>query len=180
MLSAGKDSQTGGFCSSADTELIEVLSSGNGIGIDVLVAIESLIGGLHPTHFSFSSSHIRSRNIYRSTDGVLLSEFDSVLPCQLFNLVGRVFSGVDADSSLGAAVRKVYDGALDGHEAGQGLDFLNVHVFSVPGSSFGWQFVGLVLAAIGGNGLNGAVVWLKEGVPLTRGMLHLTTFSAFL
>lgn len=63
LFGAGEDSQTSRFRSAADAELVEVFSSGNSIGVDVLVAVESLVSGLHPTHLSLASTHIRSRHI---------------------------------------------------------------------------------------------------------------------
>jgi hypothetical protein len=71
-------------------------------------------------------------------------------------------------------------GALEGHQTGQGLDLGNINIFGIPRSTLGGQLVRLVLATIGGNDLDGTVVWVGDGVPRMRVRLNLTTLSAFL
>jgi hypothetical protein len=152
LFGAGEDSQAGGLSPAADTELVEVLSSGHGITVDILVAIVSLVGRFHPTHLALASAYIGSRHIDSSSNGVLLSQPDRVLSSEGLQLSGGVLAGVDTDASLGASVGQVDDGALDGHEAGECFHFLNIHIFGVSGSALGGEFVGLMLTAVGGDG----------------------------
>jgi hypothetical protein len=97
-----------------------------------------LVGGLHPGHLAGTGAYVWARHVDCCSDGVLFGEADGVVAGELFDLSGGVVTGVDADASLCAAVGQVDDGALDGHETGEGFDLLDVHVLGVAGSAFGW------------------------------------------
>ena len=71
-------------------------------------------------------------------------------------------------------------GALEGHEASQGLDFCDIDVFGITGSSFSGELMSFVLASVGGDYFDAFVIYLRRKVPLIKVRLNLTTLSAFL
>lgn len=73
ISSAIEDTKTSRFSSTSDTTLVKSLTSDTTVSIDILVTEESLISILHPRHFSFTSTQIRSGNVDGSTDEALLS-----------------------------------------------------------------------------------------------------------
>ncbi len=149
-----EDTQTGWLSSAWGTTLSFELSGGDSIGVDVGVAVILLVGGLHPAHFSFTSSEIRARDVDGCTEGVLFGKSDGVLSGDSFEFLDWVVFGVDWNAALSASVRQVNDWALDAHETGKGFNFFEANVFSEPGTSFGGEFVGFVLTPVGLDGFD--------------------------
>ena len=58
-----------------------------------------------------------------------------------------VLSGVDLDSSLGAAEGDIGDGELEGHEGGESLNLLKIDAGSIAGSSLDGKLVGGMLSS---------------------------------
>lgn len=104
------------------------------------------------------SSHIGPGNINGGSNRIFLGQLDCILPGQSLNFTLRIILGVKADPALGPAVGKVDDGAFEGHEGCECLYFFDVDVWGVPGSSFGGQFVDLMLAAVCWNAFDGSII----------------------
>jgi hypothetical protein len=97
-----------------------------------------------------------------------------------FDFFWRIVSWVEADTTLGTTVWNTNSGTLEGHETSEGLDFMDVDVFGVSGSTLGGKFISFVLASVGGDDFDGSIVLIVKKVPLVRVRLNLTTLSAFL
>lgn len=154
LSGAVEDTQTSWFSSSWGASLPLELSGGDGIGVDVGVAVILLISGFHPTHFSFTGSEVWARDIDSCAEGVFLGESDGVLSGDSLKFLDGVIFRVDWDAALCASVWQIDDGALDAHQTGQGFDFFETDVFSESGTTLCGEFVGLVLASVGLDGLN--------------------------
>lgn len=74
--------KTSGLGSASDTTLVESLAGDAALGVDVLVAVECLVGVLHPRHFSLTSSKIWARDVDGGTDEAFLGELQRVSSCE--------------------------------------------------------------------------------------------------
>ena len=157
LSGAVEDTQTSWLSSAWGTALSFELSCGDGIGVDVGVAVILLISRLHPAHFSFTSSEIGARDVDSGSEGVLFGESNGVLSGDSFEFLDWIVFGVDWNAAFSASVGEVNDRALDAHETGKGFNFFEADVFSEPGTSFGGEFVGLVLTSVGLDGFDLAV-----------------------
>ena len=79
-------------------------------------------------------------------------------------LVHGELARVDGDAALGAAVGHVDDGALVGHEAGERLDLLQVHLVGEADAALAGQAVVAVLRAVAAHHLRAAVVAVQREV----------------
>jgi len=152
------DTETSGLGSSGNTSLGDELSSAAALSVDVLLALDVHVGVLNPGHDLFVGTHVRSEAINLSTDKALLDELHGVLTGDSLDLVLRVLSGVNLDSTLGTTEGNVGDGKFEGHEGGKGLDFLEIDVLRVAGASFDGELMGGVLGSVAGDGLEVTVV----------------------
>src|SRR5207245_7315727 len=80
----------------------------------------------------------------------------------LLELVRRVLLSVDAHATLGPAERDVHDGALVGHERGEGLDLVLIHGRSEADTALHGQAVVTVLGTPAGNDLVAALAPDRE------------------
>lgn len=175
-----EDTETSRFNSSFDTTLTQRLTGDASSSVDIVVAVEDGVGILHPGHFSGTSTHIRAGDIDGSTDEVLSGQFQSVSSGQIFEFSGRVLAGVDLDTSLTTTVRKFDDGALQGHQAGEGFDFLKIDVFRVSGTTLNWESVVLVLSSVSGDEFHLTVVSDERKTNLEDGTALLIDFQLVL
>ena len=83
---------------------------------------------------------------------------------QVLELAPRQLLGVDDDAALAAAERDADDRALPGHPHREGLDLVDRHVLVVADAALGRAATQVVLDAIAGEDLHGAVVHLHREV----------------
>jgi len=153
-----EDTETSRFDSTFNTTLTQRFTGDTSGSVDIVVAVEDGVSILHPGHFSGTSTHIRSGDIDGSTNEVLSGQFQSVSSGQIFEFSGRVLAGVDLDTTLTTTVGEFDDGALQGHQAGEGFDFLKIDVFRVSGTTLNWESVMLVLGSVSGDEFHLTVV----------------------
>ena len=168
------------FSSSTDTTLPFEFSRCDCISINISMTIIGLIGRFHPTHLSFTGSEIRARHVDGCSQRVFLWKTNGISTSDSLQLFNRVVFRVYFYATFCTAVREVDDWTLDRHETGQGFNFLEVNVLSVSCSTFCWEFMSFMLASESKNSFNLSVFWFNQWVPLTNGILHLTTLSGFL
>lgn len=101
LPSGVENSQASRFSPTSNALLSHVLSSCDGCGIDITVAIETLISILHDRHLLLASSQIRARHIHMSSNGLLLGQSNNEIAGQLLKLFGRQKLGINLDATLG-------------------------------------------------------------------------------
>ena len=77
-----------------------------------------------------------------------------VTPCQPFQPLCAAVARINPHRPLGPAEGHIHDGALDGHEGGQGFDFIFVGIRAIADAAFHRQFVVAMLDAPGLNYLD--------------------------
>ena len=142
------DTKSSGLSSASNTTLGDELASAAAFSVDVLLTSDVHVGVLDPGHGLLVGAHIGSKAINLSTDKALLDELHGVFTGHSLDFVLRVSSGVNLDSTLGAAEGDVSDGELEGHEGGEGLDFLEIDVVGVSGTSLSWELVSGMLGSM--------------------------------
>ena len=129
------DTETGGLSSTGNTTLRDEFTSAAAFGVDISLTLDVNVGVLDPGHDLLVGSHIGSEAIDLSTDKALLDELHGVLTGDSLNLGKRVLSGVNLDSTLGTTEGDIGDSKLEGHEGGEGLDFLKIDVIGVASTT---------------------------------------------
>ena len=120
---------------SASPSLAEARASAAAFSVNVLLALDVHVGILDPGHNLFVGAHIGTEAINSSSNKALLDELHGVLTGDSLNLGKRVLSGVNLDSTLGTTEGDIGDSKLEGHEGGEGLDFLKIDVIGVASTT---------------------------------------------
>jgi len=167
------DTKASGFGSSHDSTLLDELTSAAAFGVDVLLTLDLHVGVLNPGHDLLVGSHVRSEAIDRGSDESLLNELHGVLAGNSFEFSSGKISGVDLDTSLGTAERNIGDSELEGHEAGEGFDFLEINVVRVTGASLDWELMSRVLGSVASDCFKTSVVSAKRDVESDDGVASL-------
>jgi hypothetical protein len=141
LLNGVENTKSGRFGTALNTSLLDIFSSAASFGVDILFTSNLLVGIFNPGHNLLVGSHIGSKAIDGSSDKALLDELHSVLAGDTFELTCGESFGVDLHSSLGSTERYISDSELEGHERGKGLDFLQIDVRRVAGTSFDGKLV---------------------------------------
>jgi hypothetical protein len=141
------NTESGGFSASLDTALLDVFSSAAALSIDVLLSLNVHVRVLDPRHDLLVGSHVGAKAIDGSTDESFLDQLHGVLAGHSLEFALRKSLGVNLDSSLGSTERNVGNGQLEGHEGGEGLDFLEIDVGRVAGASLDGELVGAMLGS---------------------------------
>jgi hypothetical protein len=110
---------------------------------------ERLVSVEDPCHLPLASAVIRRRHINARPDEILFDQLVRVTPRQPLQLLFATVARIDSDRTLGATEGHIHDGAFDGHEGGQGLDFIFVGVRAIADAAFHRQFVMAMLDAPG-------------------------------
>ena len=124
------DAAAGGFPPSRDAALRDGFPGDAGEIVDSS-RMECVVGIGHPRHFPFAGSDVGARHVFSGADVFLADQFGGEAPGDLFDLLGRIFLGIEANAAFGAAERNVDDRALVGHQRGQRHDFVGVDHFAV-------------------------------------------------
>eukprot|EP00123_Amoebidium_parasiticum_P019311 comp24502_c0_seq1/m.46755 comp24502_c0_seq1/g.46755 ORF comp24502_c0_seq1/g.46755 comp24502_c0_seq1/m.46755 type:complete len:436 (+) comp24502_c0_seq1:355-1662(+) len=144
--------QASGLSAATHTTLGHGLAGHTGRAVHIR-AVELLVRVLDPGHLTATSTHIRSRHIQAGPNEVLLAQLHSVAPGDALQLPGGELLGVDADATLCTAEGHVDHGTLVGHEGGQGLDLLQVHILRETDTALNGQAVPAVLRPVAGDDL---------------------------
>lgn len=123
-----------------------------------MVAKEHLVRVLHPGHLAGSRAHVWRRDVDAGADKALLGQLHCVAAGDALELVHAVLARVNADAALGATKWHVDHGALVRHEAGEGLDLLQVDRERVADAALARQAVVRVLRAVALDDLDASVV----------------------
>ena len=142
------DAETGGLGTTGNTSLGDELSSATALSVDIGLTLDVHVGVLDPGHGLLVGSHIGAKTVDLGTDEALLDQLHSVLTGHSLDLVLGVLAGVDLDTTLGTAEGDIGDGKFERHEGGEGLDFLQIDVFRVAGTTFDGELVRGVLSSI--------------------------------
>ena len=142
------DAETGGLSTTSDTSLGDKLASAAAFSIDVGLTTDVHVGVLDPGHGLLVGSHVWSEAVNLGTDEALLDELHSVLTGDSLDLVLGVLARINLDTTLGTAEGHVSDGELEGHQGGQGFNFLQIDVFRVASAALDGKLVGGVLGSI--------------------------------
>ena len=106
--------------------------------------------GVHdPRHGLLVGVHVGSGNIFFRSDE--FDEFRGVAASHALEFALRHFLGVADDAALGSAEGDVDDGALPGHPAGEGADFVEGDVGGVADAALGGAACDGVLDTIAGE-----------------------------
>ena len=135
------DTETGGLGTAGNTSLGDELACAAALSVDVGLTTDVHVGILDPGHGLLVGSHVGTEAINLSTDEALLDELHSVLAGGSLDLSLGVLAWVNLDTSLGTTEGDVGDGKLEGHEGGQSLDFLQIDVLRVAGTSLDGELV---------------------------------------
>jgi len=107
-----------------------------GLGIDV--------GGVHARelvgddrHLALAGAHVGGGDVLRRVDHVALDQLIGKAARDLFQLEILVFARVDAKPPLRAAEGRLDQGAFVGHQRGQRLDLVLMHVGGVADAALG-------------------------------------------
>ena len=141
-------SKTGGLGTSTDTTLRDEFASAAALSIDILLTLDVHVGVFDPGHGLLVGSHVWSEAVNLGTDEALLDELHSVLTGDSLDLVLGVLARINLDTTLGTAEGHVSDGELEGHQGGQGFNFLQIDVFRVASAALDGKLVGGVLGSI--------------------------------
>ena len=153
FVAADGDAAAGGFLASSGAAEVDGLAGDDGGG--GLADVHGV--GVHdPGHGLLVGVHVgRGDVFFRADEG---DEFGGVAAGHALELaLGHVF-GVADDATLGSAEGDVDDGALPGHPAGEGADFVERDVGRVADASLGGAAGLGVLDAVTGEDLDGAVI----------------------
>ena len=129
------DTETGGLSSTCNTTLRDEFTSAAALSVDISLTLDVHIGVLDPGHDLLVGSHVGSEAINLGTDKALFDELHGVFTSDSLNLGKRVLSWVNLDSTLGTTEGDIGDGKLEGHEGGEGLDFLKIDMIGVAGTT---------------------------------------------
>ena len=160
---AVEDAQSGRLAPARDAVQRERLAGDAAEVVDV-VRVERAVGVDDPGHLALAGAVVGRRDIDGRADEAVSVEFDHQAARDALNKLGRALVGVDADAALGSAEGDIDDGALEGHQRGETLDFVAVDHRRVADAALGRQAVMAVLGAPGLDHLDLPVlVFDREG-----------------
>mmetsp|Transcript_2991 Transcript_2991/g.4622 ORF Transcript_2991/g.4622 Transcript_2991/m.4622 type:complete len:308 (-) Transcript_2991:66-989(-) len=151
-------SQASGLGSSSDSSVGDVLASAAAFIVDVGLTLDILVSVLDPGHHLLVSSHVRTEAINLGPDEALLDQLKGVSAGHALELGIGELSRVDSNTTLGATEGNIGNGELESHETSEGLDFLEVDIEGVSGSTLHGQRVVRVLSSVAGDGLKLSVI----------------------
>ena len=141
------DAKTSGLSSSFDATLLDELASATAFGVNILLALNLHVGILDPGHDLLVGSHVGSETIDGGTDEALLNELHGVFTGDSLEFGLGEVSWVDLYTTLGTTEGNISDGELEGHKASESLDFLEINMIGVTGTSLDGELVSGVLGS---------------------------------
>jgi len=132
---------------------LDELSCAAAFGVDVLLSLDVHVGVFDPGHGLFVGSHIWSETVNSCANETFLDKFHSIFSCNTFEFSLAEFTWVNLDATLGTSERNISEGQLKSHERSKSLDFLEINVGRVSGTTLDWKFVGGVLGSVASHDL---------------------------
>lgn len=154
LLGRVEDSQTSCLLSSADTVVGYTLAGGHTSVVDITSAVEVVVLVLNESHLPLTSADIGARHVDGGTKTGLFAKSSSIVSGNALDLSLGETAGIDLDASLSTSIGQSGDGVLDGHQAGEGLDLLEIDTAGITRSTLGGETVGLVLDTVGFDDLD--------------------------
>ena len=126
------------------------------------VICDGTVGVKNPAHFGAGCAVVRCRHIHPGANKIFLCQFKGVSPRDPLQFRLRVVLPINADSSLCAAIRHIYDGALIRHECCQGHDLVCIDRGSITYPSLGRLHMVTVFGAVGIDDINISIIPYKR------------------
>jgi len=112
FLDAVVDTKSSALSTSADTALVDELTSGASFSVDVSLTVHLDVGILDPSHDLLVGSHVGSEAINAGSNKALFGELHGVTTSDLFEFVLGVELGVNAHSTFSSSERNISDTSL--------------------------------------------------------------------
>merc|ERR1719474_901560 len=136
VLKAVEYSSACGRSSAMNATLVDWFSCNASRCIHVLVSDGVRKGVGNPSHFSFSSSHVGSRNVNSGSKESLLCQLNSKSSCDSFELIFTIGLGINLNTSFATSKRNINACTLVSHQGRQSLDFISAYIQRVTDTSF--------------------------------------------
>merc|ERR1719341_2222998 len=120
----------------------------------------------NPSHFSFTSSHVRSRNIDTWSKESFLCKLNSKPPSDPLKLILTVQLRVNLNISLSSAKRNINTGTLVCHQSRKGLHLICTNIQRVTDTSLARVPMMRVLSSVSINHFICSIILLKRKVDL--------------
>lgn len=130
------------------------LASSHSSVVDITSAVKVVVLVLNESHLSLASADIRARHVDGGTKTGLFAKSSGIISGNALDLGLGETARIDLDASLGASIGQSGNGVLDGHQAGECLDLLEVDTACIARSTLGGETVGLVLDTVGFDDLD--------------------------
>lgn len=114
----------------------------------------------HPGHHLLVGADIRRRYVIEEAED--RHQLAGVAPGDPFDLAGRVAAWIEANSTLGAAIRNVHESALPGHPHGERPHFVEGDIGRVSEPTLGRPARHVVLHTVPRQNLDAAIVTVKR------------------
>merc|ERR1719300_185052 len=124
--------------SSMNTTLVDWFPCNASRCIHVLVSDGVRKGVSNPSHLSFSSSHVGSRNVNSGSKESLFCQLNSKSSCDSFELILTIGFGINLNTSFATSKRNIDACTLVSHQGRQSLDFISANIQRVTDTSFAW------------------------------------------
>jgi hypothetical protein len=126
---------------------LDELSCAAAFGIDVLLSLDVHVGVFDPSHNLFVGSHIWSEAVNSCSNETFLDKFHGVFSCYTFEFSLAEFTWINLDATLGSSEGNISKSQLESHEGSKSLNFLEIDVGRISGTTLDWKFVGGVLSS---------------------------------
>ena len=158
------NTETSGFGTTTDTTVFDELTSAATFRVDILFTLDVHVGIFDPGHDLFVGSHIGSKAVDSSTDEALLDKFHSVLTGDTFKFSLRKLTRVDLNTALTTTEWNISDSEFESHQLSKSLNFLQINMVRISGTTLAWKLVCGVLRTVASDGAEGAIVHTERDV----------------
>lgn len=155
---------SGRFGSSTDTTLPFQFACDTSLCINFLFTIKIAVSIFNPCHYLLICTHIWTQNIRLRTNETFFGKLHRVFPCDSFNLSLWIFGRIKPNSTLGSTEWNICYCKFESHERGEGHSLLQRHIRRVPGSSFDWHKMMLMLSSVASKSLDDTVISLDRNL----------------
>jgi len=118
FLDAVVDTKSGTFSTSLNASLVDEFTSAASFSVDVFFSFQLDVSVFNPGHDLLVGTHVRSEAIDTRPNETLLGELHGVSTSDLLELLLRVVSWLDGNTTLGSSERHVSDTQFVGHQSG--------------------------------------------------------------
>ena len=124
----------------ADSAHVHGFAGNTGDGVDV-VGIQGAVSIRDPPHLARARAHVGSRHVEAGTDVAFLRQLHREIASDQLELSRVVVVWIDLQGPFRSPVRDIDDGALVGHQGGQGLHLVLIGDRRIADAAFHWQAV---------------------------------------